>query len=175
MRERVAEREELETEEERIEESQYEVRGDLPPPTAQPAFEHDNGEGDTRVEPPHKHRWIKDGEDGTFERKTLKLGENEVHEQGEVEDDTPHPALSTTAGPAINPVPHEHARFDWATNVDTSIGPVPSPRDFRPDTPPQPIHTPPKPPSPLASPIPAPRLLATPFMPSQPVCALPKR
>jgi hypothetical protein len=58
--------------------------------------------------------------------------------QGEVRD----PAPSSTT---VNPVPHEHARFDWVTDIDTSIGPVPSPCDFHPTTPPQPVRIPPAP------------------------------
>jgi hypothetical protein len=56
-------------------------------------------------------------------------------------------------------VPREHARLDWATNDDESIGPVPTPSDFRPT----------KARSPLASPEPAPRLLGNHFPPPQPV------
>jgi len=50
-------------------------------------------------------------------------------------------------------------RFDWATDIDTSIGPVPSASDFRST----------KPPSRLASPKPAPQLPDNPVTPSQPV------
>jgi hypothetical protein len=37
---------------------------------------------------------------------------------------------------------HQPTPFDWATDIDQSIGPVPSVSDFRPATPLQPTHTP---------------------------------
>ena len=94
-----------------------------PPPTAQPAFEYNDGKGGTCMEPQHKHRQIKDGE---YKHEMLKFGEDKVPKPGELkyepacsngvheppegedngirehEDDTPHPAPSTTAGPAVN-------------------------------------------------------------------------
>jgi hypothetical protein len=188
VREQEADREEGDTEEEKIEENRDEVRGDSPLPIAHLALEYDNDEGDTRVEPQHEHKQIEDGEDGTFERKTLELGENEVHEQGELkykpsynngvqettegedyriqehDDGTTHPASPTTPSAAVNPALHEPRQFNWATNNDQLIGPVPCVTDFRPT----------KPLSPFASPIPAPHLLANPVTPPQPVHALPK-
>jgi len=183
-----------ETASEGIEEGRSEVRGDAPPPTAQPAFEHDNGEGNTRAEPQQEHSGLENGEDGIFERLTLEFGENEVHEQGELEyerargnaevgnglyetregedhgirerdDDTTHPAPPTTASTPANPVPYERARIDWATDTNTSIGPVPNPSDFHPT----------KPRFPLASPEHAPRLFGNRIPPPQPIRTTPKR
>ena len=54
-----------------------------------------------------------------------------------------------------------HQPFDWATDIDQSIGPVPNASDFCPT----------KPPSPLASPKPAPRLPDNSVTPSQPIRA----
>ena len=45
-------------------------------------------------------------------------------------------------------------RFDWATEIDESIGPVPSVSDFRPTTPPAPINCPTAPMSPRDAPAP---------------------
>ena len=130
---------------------------------------HDNGKAYAHREPQHEHRGLEDGENEISKCETLEFGEYELHEPTELkyepthsngeheppegedngirehEDDTTHPAPSPTANRAANPVLHEHARFDWATNIDESIGPVPSPSDFRPDTPPQTVHAPPKP------------------------------
>jgi hypothetical protein len=185
-RERKAEREEEDTEE-RIEESGDKVRGGSPPPTAHPALKNENREGETHGEQ-HEHRGLEEGEYKIDKCETPEFRENEVHKQGEVkdkptcsnrvheplegevnrireyEDDTPHPALSTPAGPAVNPVvPHEHAGFDWATNDDQSIGPIPCVTDFRPT----------KPLSPFVSPSPAPRPPDNPTMPLQPICMPP--
>jgi hypothetical protein len=55
-------------------------------------------------------------------------------------------------------VPRKRTRFDWATDSNESIGPVPTSSDFHPT----------KVPSPLVRPIPAPRLLANPITPAQP-------
>ena len=148
--------EELDTEEERIEESWDEVWGDLPLPTTCPALEHNNNEEDTCGEPQQEHRGLEDSEDGIFKHKLLKFRENEVQEQGELEHKPAYSntevgnglhktqeckgcriqehnttcTTSPTAKAAINPAPHEHVWFNWVTNVDISIGPVPSLRDF---------------------------------------------
>ena len=46
--------------------------------------------------------------------------------------------LTETTG---NNVPHHQSTaFDWTTDIDESIGPVPSTSDFRPTMPSQPIH-----------------------------------
>jgi hypothetical protein len=174
------ENEKREAAREGIEESRDEARRDP----------HDNGEGDTRGEPQQEHRGL---EYEIFERETLEFGENEVHEQGELEyepardnaqvgnglhetrdgedhgvrepdNGTTHPAPPRTTNEAANPGPREHTRFDWATETDQSIGPVPNASDFRPT----------KPQFPLASPIPAPRLFANPVTPAQPVCTPPR-
>jgi hypothetical protein len=62
-----------------------------------------------------------------------------------INNNTTHPAPSTTASAPVNPVLHKHARFDWATNINKSLGPVPSTSKFHPTTPPQLICTPPVP------------------------------
>ena len=84
-------------------------------------------------------------EDGASKRKTerreVNSGEQEVIQ--EIQDEVRDPAPSATASAVINPVPREHAQFDWATETDTSIGPVPCVTDFRPTIPPQPVRTPP--------------------------------
>jgi hypothetical protein len=95
--------------------------------------------------------------EGSEERRRDEIGEgnNGLHETREGEDygvrepdnGITHPAPSPTANAAAKPVPREHTRFDWATETDRSIGPVPSMSAFCPT----------KPPSPLASPKPAPR------------------
>ena len=100
-------------------------------------------EGDTHVEPQHEHRRIEDGKDGIFECETLEFGELKY-------EPTPAPANQTM--PDVTP--REPQRFDWATDIDTSIGPVPSMSDFRPTTPSQPDS--PKLPSPSSCPQPAP-------------------
>ncbi|KIM77755.1 hypothetical protein PILCRDRAFT_91035 [Piloderma croceum F 1598] len=56
---------------------------------------------------------------------------------------------------------HQLTPFDWATDIDRSISPVPSASNFRPT----------KPPSPWASPKPAPRLPDNSVTPSQPIHA----
>jgi hypothetical protein len=134
---------------------------------------HDNVEGTTRGEPQHEHRWLKDGKYRVVEREELERGENEVHEPGELEhqpregedhgirerdNGTTHPAPSPTANTAVKPALHERTRFDWATNDDESISPVPISSNF---------HST-KPPSPLVSPNPAPCLSYSPTTPPQP-------
>ena len=57
-----------------------------------------------------------------------------------VRDEKPTAPVRTVDGSACEP-----QRFDWATEIDESIGPVPSVSDFRPTTPPQLVHTPPAP------------------------------
>ena len=79
---------------------------------------------------------------GICKRKGLELGEDKVHELREHEyKPTPVPANQTT--PDVTP--DKPQQFNWANNIDTSIGPVPRVSDFRPTTPSQPICTPPKP------------------------------
>jgi hypothetical protein len=56
-----------------------------------------------------------------------------------------NPAPSPTGRTAAVPAPHEPTQLDWATDVDSSIGPVPSASDFRPATPPQSVRALPKP------------------------------
>ena len=62
-----------------------------------------------------------------------KPREGEDYRIREPNNSTTHPAPSTL---------HEHVWFDWATNDDESIGPVPSPSDFHPATPSQPTPSP---------------------------------
>ena len=151
-----------------IEENKGNVRGNPPLHAAHPALERDNGEEDTRREPQH--------EPGELEYEpaggNAEVG-NGLHETREGEDyrvrefnnGTTHPAPSPTANAATKPVPREHTRFDWATETNKSIGPVPNASDFRPT----------KPQSPLASPEPAPRLFGKLIPPPQPVRTTPKR
>jgi len=68
-----------------------------------------------------------------------------------------------TTHPAPVAAVREPRRFNWATETDKSIGPVPNASDFRPM----------KAPSPLVSPKPTPCLLDHPIAPSQPVCTPP--
>ena len=95
---------------------------------------------------------------------SAKEGENEKREtvserieesRSEVRGNPPPPAAHT----AHSATPHGPQRFDWATETDRSIGPVPNVSDFRST----------KPPSPLVSPNPAPRLSDSPTTPPQPV------
>jgi hypothetical protein len=167
-------------EQERIQESRDEVRGKLPPPTAHPALEHDTSSGGTHGEPQHEHR-VLNGENEVHEQWELeyepacgnaKVG-NGLHEAREGEDhgirerndDTTHPAPPTIASTLANPVPYERVRIDWATDTNASIGPVPNPSDFRPT----------KPRFPLASPEHAPRLFGNRIPPPQPIRTMPKR
>ena len=80
---------------------------------------------------------IKESQD-KHEQRELKDGEWRIQEH----DDDTTCAPSPTAKAAINPAPHEHVWFDWATNINTSIGPVPSLRDFRSSTPTNHTHEP---------------------------------
>jgi hypothetical protein len=125
----------------------------------------------------HKQRELKDDKCEIHKRERLEFGEDKVHEQRELEDGkrgvykcdrvhelqegkdyevqepdngTTYPTPSTTASAAVNPAPH--ARFNWATDINMSIGPIPTASDFHPT----------KPPSPLVNPIPTPHLLANP-------------
>jgi len=97
-------------------------------------------------------------------------GEERIEEsRGEVQGNPPPPATHT----AHSATPHEPWWFDWATETNRSIGPVPNVSDFCPTKPPLPLPTvtpsngdvalcactpisPTKPLSPLASPQPAP-------------------
>jgi hypothetical protein len=67
------------------------------------------------------------------ERREASTGEQEVIK--EIRDEVRDHAPPTTASTAVNPVLHGHARFDWAMDADSLIGPVPSARDFRPTAP----------------------------------------
>ena len=93
--------------------------------------------------------------EGENEDKREIASEGIEESQCEVQGDPPPP----TAHPAPVATVHEPQRFDWTTNDDQSIGPVPSAHDFCPN----------KPPSPLASPIPAHHPPDNPVMPSQPI------
>ena len=117
---------------------------------------HNNGKAFAHGEPQHEQRGLEDGEKEISEREMLEFGEYELHEPGELEyeptcsngvdeppegednsireheDNTTHPAPSPTANMAANPVPYEPQRFDWATDTNTSIGPVPSVIDYCP-------------------------------------------
>ena len=123
------------------------------------------GEEDKREQRREKEGKGAEKEDGARERENEQEEDTSGQEriegsQGKVRD----PAPSTTASTPVKPVPREHARVDWATDIDESIGPVPTPSDFRPT----------KPLSPSASPNPTPRPHANLVMPAQPVCAPPK-
>jgi len=65
-------------------------------------------------------------------------GEERIEEsRGEVRGNPPPPATHT----AHSATPHELWRFNWATETDRSIGPVPNMSDFRPTKPPLPLPT----------------------------------
>lgn len=117
-------------------------------------------EGVEGVEEEQAVRRVSAKEGGNEEKKeTVSKGIEES--QDEVRGNPPPP----TAHPAsVATVREPRRRFDWATETDRSIGPVPNASDFRPT----------KHPSPLASPEPTPRLLDNPVAPSQPVCMPPK-
>ena len=123
------------------------------------------GEEDEREQRREKEGKGVEKEDGVRERENKQEEDTGGQErikgsQGKVQDPTP----STTASTPVNPVPRKHAQFDWATDIDSSIGPTPNASDFHPT----------KPPPPLASLEPAPHLLNSPVAPSQPICTLPK-
>jgi hypothetical protein len=80
------------------------------------------------------------GEGEIARRERAKEGENEKGEvaskgieerRGEVRGNLPPPEAHN----AHSATTHEPVRIDWATDIDQSIGPVPSPSDFRPTTP----------------------------------------
>jgi len=132
-----------------IEENKGNVQSNPPLHAAHPALEHDNGEEDTHREPQHEPRELEyEPTHGNTE-----VG-NGLHETREGKDyrvrepnnGTTHPAPSPTANAATKPVPREHTRFDWATETNKSIGPVPNASDFRPTKPqsPLPVRTTPK-------------------------------
>jgi hypothetical protein len=99
----------------------------------------DNGETHAHRD---EQRELEDGECGICECEGLELGEDKVHEPREHKyEPTPVPANQTTPDATSD----EPRQFDWANNIDTSIGPVPRVSDFRPTTPSQPVCTPPKP------------------------------
>jgi hypothetical protein len=137
---------------------------------------------------------LKDGKCRIYERKGLKLGEDEIHKPRELEckptcgnrevgnraheplegedyrvrepnNGTTHPAPPCTANEAANPGPREHTRFDWATETDKLFGPVPNMSEFCPT----------EPRFPLASPEHAPRLFGNRIPPPQPIHMTPKR
>ena len=105
-------------------------------------------------------------------RREVETGKQEGIEESKGEDyrirepdnGTTHPVPSPTANAAVNPVPHEHTRFNWATDIDKSIGPVPTLSDFFPM----------KVLSPLASPEPTPHLVGNCIPAPQPVHTTPK-
>jgi hypothetical protein len=91
-------------------------------------------------------RRVEDGkgvekEDGASKRETERR-EVDTRErggtgitQGEVRD----PAPSPTDGTAVDPEPDEPERFDWATDIDESPGPVPTFVNAKPDHTPAPV------------------------------------
>jgi hypothetical protein len=83
-------------------------------------------------------------EDGARERENERQ-EADTGELEAIQDEVRDHAPSITASTPVKPVPRKHARLDWATNDDESIGPVPNASEFRPSTPAQPVCAPPRP------------------------------
>jgi hypothetical protein len=136
---------------------------------------------------------LEDGECRIYECKGLELGEDEIHKPRELkceptcsnaevgnrvhellegedyriqepDNGTTHRAPSPTANAAVNPVPREHMRFNWVTDINELIGPVPTLSDFRPT----------KVLSSLVSPKPTPHPPANLVTPAQPICKPPR-
>jgi hypothetical protein len=119
---------------------------------------HNNSEGATRGEPQQGH---KDGEDKIFEREMLEFGEDGIDKLKEPE----YERTAVSANQATpDTSPDKLRQFDWVTDIDESIGLVPTSNDFCPT----------KPPSPSVSPNPTTRPHANLVMPVQPVCTPPK-
>jgi hypothetical protein len=85
--------------------------------------------------------WRASAKEGGNEEKGETTSEGIEASRSEVQDNPPPP----TAHTVHRATPHEPRRFNWATNDNKSIGPVPNTSEFRPSTPLQSVYAPPRP------------------------------
>jgi hypothetical protein len=93
----------------------------------------------------HAAELEKPSEGGLEEEESERRSEEENERRVNEEEETEFTKEVCTETTSDNMPHHQSAVFDWATDIDESIGPVPSLSDFYPTTPPQPIRTPPTP------------------------------
>jgi hypothetical protein len=80
--------------------------------------------GELKYEPTHGNAEVGNG--------LHKTWEGEDYRVQEPNNGITHPAPSPTANTAAKPVPREHMWFDWVTETDKLISPVPNTSNFHP-------------------------------------------